>query len=103
MAQGIVCKVWNVKGNSSKTTSSAISDTINYIMNKEKTTAELKGTGMQLDSAGDLNREVQYITNDLKTMDKYYVGGRLISDLDHATSEMMSVKKKFGKTLYLGF
>lgn len=98
MAQGIVCKVWNVKGNSSKTTSSAVSDTINYIMNKEKTTAELKGTGMQLDSAGDINREVQYITNDLKTMDKYYVGGRLISDLDHATSEMMAVKRKFGKT-----
>lgn len=93
MAQGIVVKIWNVKaGSGTRSASAQISDSIAYIENPEKT-----GVSLDLSGKDQIGRELHYVTNDLKTLDGLYVGGRHISDISHATDEMMQVKEFFGK------
>lgn len=93
MAQGIVVKIWNVKAGSGKRSASAqISDSIDYIENPEKV-----GSPLNINSANQIGNELQYVTNDIKTVNGLYVGGRNITDISHATEEMMQVKEFFGK------
>lgn len=97
MSQGIVCKIWNVSGSTRmRSTASNLNDSINYIMNEEKTSKYLDGNDMP-DAASQIDRETQYIVNDLKTMKGALVGGRLITDLDKASKEMMQVKRQYNK------
>lgn len=93
MAKGIVVKVWNVKaGNGTRSAASQISDSIDYIENPEKTVIPLNIT-----SESQLGNELSYVTNEVKTAAGLYVGCRHISDISHATDEMMQVKQFYGK------
>lgn len=93
MAQGIVVKVWNVKaGSGTRSASAQISDSIEYIDNPEKT-----GVPLDLGNVNQIGNEITYVVNDMKTASGLYVGGRHISDIKHATEEMMQVKEFFGK------
>ena len=93
MSKGIVIKLWNVTaGSGTRTASAQISDSIAYIENPEKT-----GYSLDLVNANQLTNELTYVTNDLKTVAGLYVGGRHISDISHATEEMMEVKAFYGK------
>lgn len=93
MAQGIVVKVWNVKaGSGTRSASAQISDSIEYIENPEKT-----GAPLDLGNVNQVGNEITYVVNDMKTASGLYVGGRHISDIKHATEEMMQVKEFFGK------
>ena len=93
MAQGIVVKVWNVKaGSGTRSASAQISDSIEYIDNPEKT-----GIPLDLGNVNQIGNEITYVVNDMKTASGLYVGGRHISDIKHATEEMMQVKEFFGK------
>lgn len=102
MGSGIVCKVWNIKGNTDKKNASAqLSDSIGYILNEEKTDAKLNiENSIFEDENGQLERECKYVENDVKTVNGAYVGTRnLISDdVKAAVNEMMDVKKFYGKT-----
>lgn len=102
MGSGIVCKVWNIKGNTDKkNASSQLSDSIGYILNEEKTDAKLNiENSIFQDENGQLERECKYVENDVKTVNGAYVGTRnLISDdVKAAVNEMMNVKKFYGKT-----
>ncbi|MCF0127101.1 MAG: relaxase/mobilization nuclease domain-containing protein, partial [Pseudobutyrivibrio sp.] len=94
MAQGIVVKVWNVKaGNGKRGSAVQISDSIAYINNPEKT-----GVPLEMGSAAQLGRELNYVTDEIKTVAGLYVGGRHITAIDRATEEMMQVKEFFEKT-----
>ena len=101
--KGIICKVWNIKGNTSinkKTTSAQVKDSISYILNDEKTRSELKMTGSSInDPAAQIERECQYIENDIKTVNGALVGVNNLksSDITTAVSEMMDVKRFYGK------
>ena len=101
--KGIICKVWNIKGNTSinkKTTSAQVKDSISYILNDEKTRSELKMTGSPInDPAAQIERECQYIENDIKTVNGALVGVNNLksSDITTAVSEMMDVKRFYGK------
>lgn len=101
MENGIVCKVWNIQGNTmKKTTSSQLTDSIGYILNEEKTDIQLKMEGSNIsDPLGQLGRECRYVENDIKTVDGAYVGSRnlISSNIREAVNEMMDVKKFFGK------
>lgn len=102
MGSGIVCKVWNIKGNTDKKNASAqLSDSIGYILNEEKTNTILNmENSIFEDENVQLERECKYVENDVKTVDGAYIGTRnLISeDVKLAVEEMMNVKKFYGKT-----
>lgn len=93
MAEGIVIKIWNVTaGSNTRSGASQIQSSIDYIENPEK-------VGVKLDSSSDLQigHELNYVMNDMKTLDGLYVGSRHISDIKNATEEMMQIKEFFGK------
>ena len=93
MAKGIVVKVWNVKaGSSTRSAASQISDSIDYIENPEKT-----GVPLNIANVNQLGNELTYVTNEIKTVAGLYVGCRHISDISHATDEMMQIKEFYGK------
>lgn len=93
MAKGIVVKVWNVKaGSSTRSAASQISDSIDYIENPEKT-----GVPLNIINVNQLGNELTYVTNEIKTLSGLYVGCRHISDISHATDEMMQIKDFYGK------
>lgn len=93
MAKGIVAKIWNISvGSGSRTAAAQISSSIEYIENPEKV-----GVVLDMDNANLLTNQLTYVTNDVKTMDGLYVGGRHIVDFDNATNEMMQVKEFYGK------
>ena len=94
MAKGIVGKIWNIKASDKGRTATAqIEDSINYITNSEKCDLRLDD-----ESFVQIGRELKYITNDVKTLQGFYVGGRHITDVKNATEEMLSVKEFYGKT-----
>lgn len=93
MAKGIVAKIWNISANSNTRSASAqIASSIEYIENPEKV-----GVVLDIGNANQLNNQLMYVTNELKTMDGLYVGGRHIVDFNNATEEMMRVKEFYGK------
>lgn len=93
MAKGIVGKIWNIKASDKGRTATAqIEDSINYITNSEKCDLRLDD-----ESFVQIGRELKYITNDVKTLQGFYVGGRHITDVKNATEEMLSVKEFYGK------
>lgn len=93
MAKGIVGKIWNIKASDKGRTATAqIEDSINYITNSEKCNLRLDD-----DSFVQIGKELKYITNDVKTLQGFYVGGRHITDVKNATEEMLSVKEFYGK------
>ena len=101
MSDGVVCKVWNIHGNSfSKKASAQLGDSMDYILNKEKTnyTVPMEGSIVN-DIMAQLQRECHYVGNDIKTLDGTYVGTQnLISDdVNGAVHEMMEVKEFYGK------
>lgn len=93
MAKGIVVKVWNVKaGSGTRGAASQISDSIDYIENPEKT-----GVPLDIANVNQIGNELKYVTNEIKTASGLYVGCRHISDIKHATEEMMQIKEFYGK------
>lgn len=93
MAKGIVVKVWNVKaGSGTRSAASQISDSIDYIENPEKT-----GVPLDIANVNQIGNELKYVTNEIKTASGLYVGCRHISDIKHATEEMMQIKEFYGK------
>lgn len=95
MSGGIVVKVWNITGDSvKKGTKAQLADSVGYILNSEKTVAQI-----ELNPLDQLTRECKYVENDLKTFDGAYVGGHNVTstDVSHAVDEMMKVKKFFDK------
>lgn len=93
MAKGIVAKIWNISvGSGSRSAAAQISSSIEYIENPEKV-----GVVLDIDNANLLTNQLTYVTNDVKTMDGLYVGGRHIVDFNNATNEMMQVKEFYGK------
>lgn len=95
MDVGIVCKVWNIKGSSkSKGTVNQLRDSLDYILNDEKTSYI-----SDLDPVEQLKRECKYIENDVKTFSGAYVGGYNVSstNVKSAVSEMMDIKRLYGK------
>lgn len=93
MAKGIVAKIWNISANSNTRSASAqISNSIEYIENPEKV-----GVVLDIGSVNQINNQLMYVTNEVKTMDGLYVGGRHIVDFNNATEEMMRVKEFYGK------
>jgi hypothetical protein len=102
MANGIVCKVWNIQGNTSaKGAAAQLGDSIGYILNDEKTDYifEMKDSDISNPMA-QLERECKYVENDIKTVSRAFVGSHnLVStDIKDAVAEMMSVKEFYGKT-----
>lgn len=99
MPEGITCKVWNIKGSDNhKSTSSQIKDSIDYILNDEKTDVVLSFNSASFhDVAGQMSRECQYVANDIKTLKKALTGAVNVSSLDSAVKEMMEVKEFYGK------
>ena len=94
MAQGVVVKFMNVvAGSRNRGASAQITDSIAYIENPEKV-----GRPLDLYNVNQLGNELTYVTNDIKTVQGLYIGSRHITDIDHATEEMMQVKEFFGKT-----
>lgn len=101
MGNGIICKVWNISGETkSRPGSSQIKDSIKYILNEEKTGVVLNGEASDDFSAKQLGRECRYIENDIKTISGALVSSRNLSttDISEAVRDMMEVKKFFGKT-----
>ena len=93
MAKGIIAKIWNISANSNTRSASAqIASSIEYIENPEKV-----GVVLDIGNANQLNNQLMYVTNELKTMDGLYVDGRHIVDFNNATEEMMRVKEFYGK------
>ena len=101
MAEGIVCKVWNIKGNVNKKTASAqLGDSLSYILNDEKTNYKIDFEDDFLsDPEGQLSRECKYIENDIKTIDGALVGTHNLysGNVREAVSEMMETKKFYQK------
>ena len=93
MAEGIFIKIWNVTANKGERSgSSQLASSISYIENPEKTAVKIEGNTLSL-----VRSELNYVMDDIKTMEGLYVGGRRISDFNNATNEMMQVKQFFGK------
>lgn len=93
MAKGIVAKIWNISvGSGTRSAAAQISSSIDYIENPEKV-----GVILDIDDVNQLSNQLAYVTNEVKTMDGLYVGGRHIVDFDNATNEMMQVKEFYGK------
>ena len=60
MSSGIVCKVWNIKGESvSKGAKEQLRDSLGYILNDEKTEAQV-----DIKAIDQLLRECKYVEND---------------------------------------
>lgn len=99
MGEGIVCKVWNVSATQKKGSNQQLSDSIDYILDEEKTEAALSNESQEHFNEKQLGRECQYIENDIKTIDGAYVAVQnLVSaDVAGAVKEMMDVKKFYGK------
>lgn len=101
MSEGIVCKVWNIKGNVNKKTASAqLNDSLSYILNDEKTTYKMDfQDDFFSDPEGQLSRECKYIENDIKTIDGALVGTHNLfsGNIRDAVSEMMETKKFYQK------
>ncbi len=94
MSEGIIVKVWNIKaGSMGRGAGIQISDSIDYITNSEKCSEKLSS-----DSLCQIGRELRYVTNDVKTLEGLYVGGKNISDISNAVNEMMQIKEFHGKT-----
>ena len=90
---GIIAKIWNIKaGSQGRTGGAQIHSSIDYITNSEKCDGQLSFMG-----AMQIGREVTYVTNDIKTLEGLYVGGRNISDVSNAVDEMMQVKRFYRK------
>jgi hypothetical protein len=92
---GIVCKLWNISGDiPGKTGKANLSDSMRYILNKDKTRIEL-----EMDPLSQLSRECKYVENDLKTFEGAYVGGHNVmsTDVGNAVNEMMQVKNFYNK------
>ena len=102
MNNGIVCKVWNIQGNTlAKSAATQLEDSIGYVLNDEKTDCQLELQGKNInDPMAQLGRECKYVANDVKTMAGAYVGGvNIVSDqMKNAVAEMMDVKNFYGKT-----
>ena len=65
MADGIVCKVWNIKGStSSKSSSAQLNDSLSYILNSEKTNCQIE-IESEVFTGDQLFRECQYVENDI--------------------------------------
>lgn len=98
---GIVNKVWNIQGSSMfKGASSQITDSIEYILNDEKTEQNVSMKGSIInDINAQLERECQYAANDVKTMQGALIGTHnlISSDINGAVKEMMDVKKFYEK------
>lgn len=92
MARGIVAKIWNITAANGKSASTQITSSIDYIENPEKV-----GVVLDIDNANQLNNQLLYVTDEIKTVDGLYVGGRHITDFHNATGEMMQVKEFYGK------
>ena len=96
MSSGIVCKVWNIKGDSvSKGAKEQLRDSLGYILNNEKTEAQV-----DIKAIDQLLRECKYVENDVKTFSGAYVGGYNIINVTppaKAVEEMMRVKDFYGK------
>lgn len=101
MAEGIICKVWNIKGNVRKKTASAqLNDSLSYILNDEKTNYKIEFADDFLsDPQGQLSRECKYIENDVKTIDGALIGTHNLysGNVKDAVSEMMETKKFYQK------
>lgn len=99
MSEGIVCKVWNISATQKKGSNLQLGDSINYILDEEKTEAILASETQEHFNEKQLGRECQYIENDVKTIDGAYVAVQnLVSaDVTGAVKEMMDVKKFYGK------
>lgn len=96
---GIVCKLWNISGNTqAKKSEKHLNDSLTYIMNDEKTGYSLEE--IHMDSASQLSRECKYVENDLKTVGGAFVGVRNIksANLKEAVAEMMEVKNFYEKS-----
>ncbi len=93
MAQGIVVKLWNVSASSGTRSASAqLTSSIQYIENPEKV-----GGSIAINTVQQINNELNYVAEELKTMQGLYVGTRHITDIGNATTEMMQVKEFYGK------
>lgn len=93
MAKGIVAKFLNIKaGSSGRSASTQIGSCVTYITNSEKCDAK-RGAS----EPGQIERELIYVTNEVKTLQGLYVGCRNITDVNNAVNEMMQVKDFYGK------
>ena len=93
MAKGIVAKFLNIKaGSSGRSASTQIGSCVTYITNSEKCDAKLGAN-----EPGQIERELIYVTNEVKTLQGLYVGCRNITDVNNAVNEMMQVKDFYGK------
>jgi len=93
MARGIVAKIWNITaGSGTRSASAQISSSIDYIENPEKV-----GVVLDIANANQLTNQLTYVTDEIKTVDGLYIGGRHIVDFHNATNEMMQVKEFYGK------
>jgi len=101
MVKGINCVVWNVQGTTAtKKVNSQMKDSITYILNEEKTDCIFPMQDSPIsNTTAQLNRECQYVENDIKTFHGAFVGGiNVIStDSKEVVQEMMEVKKFYGK------
>lgn len=116
MSSGVICKIWNIKGNT-KGTKAQLKDSIDYIKDKEKTDLkpsagedsagsgekadreeELEKEQRELENEKTLGRQCKYVMNDIKTINGAYVGTRHLISADTAVDEMMKVKKFYRKT-----
>lgn len=93
MAKGIMVKVWNVTANAGERSGTAqVKSSIDYIEDMEKVAVKL-----DINPSEQMKNELNYIVNDIKTVEGLYIGGRHILDYYHATNEMVQVKEFFGK------
>jgi len=93
MAQGIVAKIWNITaGSGTRSATAQISSSIDYIENPEKV-----GVVLDIANANQLSNQLMYVTDEVKTVEGLYIGGRHIVDFQNATNEMMQVKEFYGK------
>ena len=93
MAQGIVAKIWNITaGSNTRSASAQIGSFIEYIENPEKV-----GVVLDIANVNQLTNQLTYVTDEVKTVDGLYIGGRHIVDFHNATNEMMQVKEFYGK------
>ena len=94
MGSGIIAKIGHIRdGSRSRSGATNINGSLVYIMNKEK--CDMKLTAI---SEGQVIREINYVMNDLKTLDGLYIGCKQISDINDSVAEMMQVKEFYGKT-----
>lgn len=94
MGSGIIAKIGHIRdGSRSRSGATNINGSLVYIMNKEK--CDMKLTTI---SEGQVIREINYVMNDLKTVDGLYIGCKQISDINDSVAEMMQVKEFYGKT-----